>query len=179
MRAWLPRVSFASGLLVLLIGLRGAVADDTSQHLITNLSPEAKPISEYFYTSQSVYDGQGNEIGDVNDVLLDPSGRVAAVIVGVGGFLGGGEKNLAVAFSAFEVVQKDLESRLVLNSPRRRLSWHRDSSSTGPSVVGSLPKQGSSTLRRRMNDPVSGPVHVPQDIASHRPAAFFLRSTSA
>jgi len=123
MRAWLPRVSFAPGLLglVLLIGLRGAVADDTSQHLITNLSPEAKPISEYFYTSQSVYDGQGNEIGDVNDVLLDPSGRVAAVIVGVGGFLGGGEKNLAVAFSAFEVVDKDPESRLVLNMPRETL----------------------------------------------------------
>jgi len=123
MRASLHWVSFALGLfgMVLLIGVRTAVADDTPQHLITNLSSDAKPISEYFYTGQSVYDDQGNEIGDVNDVLLDTSGRVAAVIVGVGGFLGGGEKNLALAFSAFEVVEKDLESRLVLNVPKEKL----------------------------------------------------------
>lgn len=123
MRALLHWVSFALGLfcMVLLIGVRTGVADDTPQHPITNLSPKAIPISEYFYTGQSVYDDQGNEIGDVNDVLLDTSGRVAAVIVGVGGFLGGGEKNLALAFSAFEVVKKDLESRLVLNMPKETL----------------------------------------------------------
>jgi len=123
MRASLHRVSFALGLLgmVLLIGLRGPLADDTPQHLITNLSPEAIPLSEYFYTGQPVYDDQGSEIGDVNDVLLDTSGRVAAVIVGLGGFLGGGEKNLALAFSAFELVKKDLESRLVLNIHKEKL----------------------------------------------------------
>lgn len=107
--------------MVLLIGLRAPLADDTPQHLITNLSPEAIPLSEYFYTGQPVYDHQGSEIGDVNDVLLDTSGRVAAVIVGLGGFLGGGEKNLALAFSAFEVAKKDLESRLVLNIHKEKL----------------------------------------------------------
>ncbi len=123
MRASSPHVSFTLGLLgmVLLIGLQAAVADDTSRKLITKLSPEAKPISEYFYTGQLVYDDKGNEIADVNDVLLDPSGKVAAVIVGVGGFLGGGEKNVAAAFSAFEVVEKGLESRLVLNMPAETL----------------------------------------------------------
>jgi sporulation protein YlmC with PRC-barrel domain len=123
MHASLPSASFVSAVLVVvfMIGLRTAVSDEALQHLITNLSPDAKPISEYFYTGQSVYDGQGNEIGDINDVLLDPSGRVAAVIVGVGGVLGAGEKNLAVSFSAFEVVEKDLESHMVLNMPKETL----------------------------------------------------------
>lgn len=118
-----PRASFVSAALVvfLLLGLRPAVSDETPHHLITNLSPDAKPISEYFYTGQSVYDDQGSEIGDINDVLLDPSGRVAAVIIGLGGLLGAGEKNLAVPFSAFEVAEEGLESRLVLKMPKETL----------------------------------------------------------
>jgi hypothetical protein len=44
------------------------------------------------------------QVGDVNDILLDKSGKVLALIVGVGGFLGIGEKSVAIDMSAFEVV---------------------------------------------------------------------------
>lgn len=37
-------------------------------------------------------------IGDINDVLIGNDGKIAAVIVGVGGFLGMGEKNVALPF---------------------------------------------------------------------------------
>ena len=37
-------------------------------------------------------------IGDINDVVIDKSGKVASVIVGVGGFLGLGEKDVALSF---------------------------------------------------------------------------------
>ncbi|WP_353622801.1 PRC-barrel domain-containing protein [Aliirhizobium terrae] len=41
--------------------------------------------------------GAGNEsIGPINDVLVSQNGSVNAVVVGVGGFLGIGEKNVAV-----------------------------------------------------------------------------------
>lgn len=46
-------------------------------------------------------------IGDVNDVLMDSSGRAMAVIVGVGGFLGIGEKNVAVPFEMLEFMKSD------------------------------------------------------------------------
>jgi sporulation protein YlmC with PRC-barrel domain len=46
-------------------------------------------------------------IGDVNDVLMDSSGRAMAVVVGVGGFLGIGEKNVAVPFEMLEFVKSD------------------------------------------------------------------------
>ena len=49
--------------------------------------------------------GPNNEaVGDVNDVLFDRNGNIAALIVGVGGFLGIGEKNVALEMSAFQVV---------------------------------------------------------------------------
>ena len=38
------------------------------------------------------------KVGDINDVLIDSKGNVAAVIVGVGGFLGMGEKDVALTF---------------------------------------------------------------------------------
>ena len=44
------------------------------------------------------------KIGDVADILFDKDGKVIAYVVGVGGFLGIGAKNVALAPSAFQVV---------------------------------------------------------------------------
>jgi hypothetical protein len=43
-------------------------------------------------------------IGGVNDLLFDKSGKILGVIVGVGGFLGIGQKNVAMDMSAFQIV---------------------------------------------------------------------------
>lgn len=49
--------------------------------------------------------GPNNEkVGDVNDVLFDKSGKIIAVIVGVGGFLGIGQKDVALDMTAFQIV---------------------------------------------------------------------------
>ncbi len=47
---------------------------------------------------KSVYNAAGQSIGDLNDILIDKDGKIAAIVVGVGGFLGLGEKNVAVDF---------------------------------------------------------------------------------
>jgi sporulation protein YlmC with PRC-barrel domain len=46
-------------------------------------------------------------IGNVNDMLFDKNGKILGLIVGVGGFLGIGEKNVAIDMSAFEVAPAD------------------------------------------------------------------------
>lgn len=43
-------------------------------------------------------------IGSVNDMLFDRNGKILGLIVGVGGFLGIGEKSVAIDMSAFQVV---------------------------------------------------------------------------
>ncbi len=50
------------------------------------------------------------QIGDVNDMLFDKNGKIIAMVVGVGGFLGIGEKNVAIDMSAFQVVPADTGS---------------------------------------------------------------------
>jgi hypothetical protein len=43
-------------------------------------------------------------IGGVSDLLFDKSGKVLGIVVGVGGFLGIGQKNVAMDMSAFQIV---------------------------------------------------------------------------
>ena len=43
---------------------------------------------------------QGEKIGDINNLLVAQNGSIAAVVIGVGGFLGIGEKNVAVPFDS-------------------------------------------------------------------------------
>ena len=50
------------------------------------------------------------QVGDVNDVLFDKSGKIVGLIVGVGGFLGIGEKSVAIDMSAFQPVPADTGS---------------------------------------------------------------------
>jgi len=49
-------------------------------------------------------------IGNVNDMLFDKNGKIMGLIVGVGGFLGIGEKNVAIDMSAFQPVPPDTGS---------------------------------------------------------------------
>jgi sporulation protein YlmC with PRC-barrel domain len=57
-----------------------------------------------------VYNEANEKIGDINDVILDRSGKVANVILGVGGFLGLGERYVAVAFDKLKWVDQPVTS---------------------------------------------------------------------
>jgi ribosomal 30S subunit maturation factor RimM len=46
----------------------------------------------------NVYNEANEKIGDISEIILDNSGKVANVILGVGGFLGMGEHYVAVAY---------------------------------------------------------------------------------
>ena len=47
----------------------------------------------------NVYNNSNEKIGDIEELILDNTGRINAVVIGVGGFLGMGEHNVAVPFS--------------------------------------------------------------------------------
>jgi sporulation protein YlmC with PRC-barrel domain len=55
----------------------------------------------------SVYGPDDKSIGSINDIVLDTSGAAEGAVVGVGGFLGIGEKNVAVPFKDLKVTKKD------------------------------------------------------------------------
>ena len=51
-------------------------------------------VKDFYQTN--VYNMAGEKIGDVNDIVVDESGKVTAVVLGVGGFLGIGEKEVSM-----------------------------------------------------------------------------------
>jgi sporulation protein YlmC with PRC-barrel domain len=46
----------------------------------------------------TVYGPNNEKVGDINEVLIDRNGKAEAVVIGVGGFLGIGEKDVALPF---------------------------------------------------------------------------------
>jgi hypothetical protein len=78
------------------------------------------PITHWY--KQSVYDPNDSKIGEIMDVLVDREGKATALIVGVGGFLGMGEKDVAVPFNAVQVTNKNTNKwHLVMNSTKDAL----------------------------------------------------------
>jgi sporulation protein YlmC with PRC-barrel domain len=49
-----------------------------------------------------VYGPDDKQIGKIDDILMDHSGAARTVVIGVGGFLGFGKKDVAVPFSAMQ-----------------------------------------------------------------------------
>jgi sporulation protein YlmC with PRC-barrel domain len=73
------------------------------------------------YYKQSVYDPKEAKIGDIDDVLVDKSGKVTGLVVGVGGFLGAGEKDVIVPFAEVKTQKKNDKWWLTLDANKDNL----------------------------------------------------------
>ena len=61
----------------------------------------------------NVYNQQDEHVGDISEVLIDKDGKVEAVVIGVGGFLGIGQRDVAVPFNALQWVIQDRGGSIV------------------------------------------------------------------
>ena len=69
-----------------------------------------------------VYTGENESLGEINDVLLAEGGGLKAVVVGVGGFLGIAERDVAVPWEALDVSRdQDRDLLLRLDVTREQL----------------------------------------------------------
>ncbi|MDB5597179.1 MAG: photosystem reaction center subunit [Hyphomicrobiales bacterium] len=57
-----------------------------------------------------VYGSDNAKIGDINEIVVDRGGAIKAIVIGVGGFLGIGEKNVAIPFDKVEWGRNDAAS---------------------------------------------------------------------
>ncbi|MCW0000499.1 PRC-barrel domain-containing protein [Pararhizobium sp. YC-54] len=62
-------------------------------------------ISASTYIGETVYNAADESIGEINDVIFTMDGSVEAAVIGVGGFLGIGEKNVAVPLDTIAVAE--------------------------------------------------------------------------
>ena len=105
---------------------------------------------------QPVYDGteaNADNLGKINDLVVNGDGSIAAVVVGVGGFLGLGEKQVAVDFSALQlVVAADNTKRFVVKTTKDELTSAPDfkTTDTTPSQAASDMSMGSSATSQEI-----------------------------
>lgn len=60
--------------------------------------------------SLNVYNEANEKLGDINELLVDKSGKINAVVIGVGGFLGMGEHDIAVSMDKLKFVEEPVRT---------------------------------------------------------------------
>ena len=87
--------------------------------MLASLPANSWPVTDWY--KQTVYDFSDNKIGEVVDMMLDHDGKAAAIMIGVGGFIGVGEKDVAVPYNAVQFRKKDNKWYLHMNSTKDAL----------------------------------------------------------
>jgi sporulation protein YlmC with PRC-barrel domain len=93
-------------------------APDTAK-VQTEIPQSVVTVTDWY--KQDVYDPNNTKIGQIMDVLVDKSGKISTLIVGVGGFLGAGQKDVAVPFEEVRATTKDNKVHLVMNATKDSL----------------------------------------------------------
>jgi sporulation protein YlmC with PRC-barrel domain len=112
----------------------GATAEDATKPAATTTTTAA-PATTAEGTlvtkiiGADVYDSAADDaakIGDVKDIVIANDGKAKYIVIGVGGFLGIGEKNVAYDFSKAEWVEKKGERWLVAKTSKEDLTAQPD-----------------------------------------------------
>jgi sporulation protein YlmC with PRC-barrel domain len=69
-----------------------------------------------------VENSSGDKLGDINYLVLDNSGKISTVVIGVGGFLGVGEKNVGVPYGELKFNDKDGHQIAVIDATKDSLT---------------------------------------------------------
>ena len=102
-----------------LIGVSAAGLAQTAPPASTRADAEfvtVQPAGDWLssrFIGQAVTNQAGETIGDINDLLFDKTGRISAAVIGVGGFLGMGEKSVAIPFSLLSFTADAAGKRVV------------------------------------------------------------------
>jgi hypothetical protein len=73
------------------------------------------------YVNQDIFNRTGEKLGTIKDVLKGPDGKMVAAIINVGRYLGIGDKDIAVRFSALHVEQRDSGRRIAIDATKETL----------------------------------------------------------
>jgi sporulation protein YlmC with PRC-barrel domain len=108
----------------MVLALIGSVAAQSHRVASTGNAAGTTPAEQFTITNyykQDVYDGSLNFVGTVDDVLIDQQGKITALIIGVGGFLGIGHKDFSESFGRVQMAKKNDKWYLVMDADKERL----------------------------------------------------------
>ncbi|MBL8593406.1 MAG: PRC-barrel domain-containing protein [Devosia sp.] len=132
-----------------------------------NLATEI--IGKQVYSSTAA---DAEHIGDVNNLVIGESGEIAAVIIGVGGFLGIGEKNVAVNYAELEwVTAEDGSERFVLPTTKEALETAPSFETTDEGAAPAADANAPATAPADNAAPADQPADAMAPAAETAPAA--------
>lgn len=82
----------------------------------------ATVISANDFFGKRVYSKAGDDIGEVNDLIITGNGSIQTVVLGVGGFLGIGEKDVAVSMASIDMAKEGNVVRLVVDGTKEQFN---------------------------------------------------------
>ncbi len=93
-----------------------------------------------------VYNEANEKLGDVNELILDKDGKVNAVVIGVGGFLGMGEHDIAVTMDKLKFMEEPVRTSSAAPATGARDTTTRDT------TTGAATAPASNTATTRAGD---------------------------
>ena len=87
----------------------------------------------------SVYNDNNESLGSINDLLMDNSGNIKAVVIGVGGFLGVGEHLVAIPFEKVKFVNEPVAYTGAAATPNATGGRPASSTTTGAATTNPAP----------------------------------------
>ena len=78
----------------------------------------------------NVYNDQNEKLGDISEVLLDKSGKVDGIVIGVGGFLGMGKHDILVQMDKLKFVNEPVRTSSTTSTTTGSAARPATSSST-------------------------------------------------
>jgi sporulation protein YlmC with PRC-barrel domain len=115
-----------------------------------------------------VYNNNNEKIGDISELLVDQSGKIQAVVIGVGGFLGMGEHDVAVPFDQIKLMTEPRAGATAANTTTTGTAGMNTAgpagttagtTTTAPATTGSTSSTTSSNTMAR-----SAPDHALLDM---------------
>ena len=91
-----------------------ASATNPAPATTTTTAPAPRAHSDLWRSSKliglNVYNDKNEKLGDINEILLDKSGKIEGVVIGVGGFLGMGEHDIKVDMAKLKFVDEPVRT---------------------------------------------------------------------
>jgi sporulation protein YlmC with PRC-barrel domain len=86
-----------------------------------------------------VYNDANEKLGDINELILDKDGKISAVVIGVGGFLGMGEHDIAVSMDKLKFKEGAVHTRATTTTTTTRESTTGAATTTAPAATATAP----------------------------------------
>lgn len=114
-------------------------ADRTTPAVTTSKNADKLMLKGQWRASKlmglNVYNDANEKLGDINELILDKDGKVSAVVIGVGGFLGMGEHDIAVSMDKLKFKEEAVRTSATTTTTTTRESTTGAATTTAPAAT--------------------------------------------